>query len=399
MQVTVNMIQEAAEVLKQHVRHTELHPLSASLLASGQVYLKAENLQRTGSFKVRGAINRMAALTLEERNAGVICASAGNHAQGVALAASMLGVKATVVMPVGAPLSKLAATQSYGAQVVLHGASFDEALAHAFELQAANGFIFIHAFDDPLVIAGQGTIGLEIMQALPHCEAILVPVGGGGLAAGIAVAAKGMNPRVKVIGVEPQNAASMYASVLGGRMTRLAPVPTIADGAAVLRPGDLTYELCRTQLDDIITVTEEEIATAILSMLERMKIVCEGAGAVAVAAALNGYATRFAGPVVAVVSGGNIDVNTLEWIIDKGLLTTGRRMVLSTVIKDRPGNLSQLLDIIGGMGANVLSVTHNRLSRDTPVGLVSVSLDLETRNELHIQTIRDTLQNQGYPLS
>lgn len=396
--VTLSMVKEAYETLRGVVRHTDLLPASASVFGEGnEIYIKAENLQRTGSFKVRGAYCRMAKLSEEEKKKGVICASAGNHAQGVALAAKTLGIAATVVMPEGAPLSKLAATRAYGAEVVLGGAGFDQALEKARQIQQARGLTFIHAFDDPLIIAGQGTIALEILKDLPECETIVVPIGGGGLAGGVALAAKALNPRVRVIGVEPENAASMHASLLAGHISPLE-VSTLADGVAVGRVGELTYDLCRKYLDDIVTVSEGEIASTILSLLERMKIVAEGAGAVSLAAVINGRAGKARGGTVAILSGGNIDVNMLERIIDKGLVNSGRRTSFATVIGDKPGQLSKLLDLVASLGANILSVSHNRMARDAALGQVVVSLELETRDSTHIHSLLSLLGQNGYKI-
>ncbi len=395
--VTADSIRQAHQVIGDAIRRTDLLPASASVFGeSGEVYIKAENLQRTGSFKVRGALYRVSQLTDEEKAHGVICASAGNHAQGVALAAGKLGLKATVVMPEGAPLSKVSATRAYGAEVVLSGTTFDQSLETAKRLQAEQGSTFIHAFDDPLIIAGQGTVGVEILQDMPLCETVVVPIGGGGLAAGVALAVKSMNPRVRVVGVEPENAASMNASLLAGHVVRLDDMSTLADGVAVARVGELTYRLCRQYLDDIVTVSEGEIASAILILLERMKIVAEGAGAVALAAVMAGRVGSTRGPTAAILSGGNIDVNMLERIIDKGLVNSGRRTSFATVIGDKPGQLSKLLDLIASLGANVLSVSHNRMSRDAALGQVAVSLELETRDSSHIHALKALLGQKGY---
>ncbi len=310
--VTLGMIHDAQETIKNFARHTDLLPASSSVFGKRKVFVKAENLQRTGSFKVRGAYNRMCRIS--DQNAGVICASAGNHAQGVALAAQSLGLRACVVMPSGAPLAKIAATKAYGAEVILSGDSFNAALDIALNMQKERGSTFIHAFEDPYIIAGQGTIGLEILEDYPDVKTIVVPIGGGGLAAGVALAVKETNPGVRVIGVEPNDAASMRASFERGAPVKLERCRTIADGVAVAEPGAITYALCRRYLDDIITVSEDAISAAILTVLERMKMVVEGAGALAFAALM--ARKDLETPAVAVVSGGNIDIDALKRVID-----------------------------------------------------------------------------------
>lgn len=393
-QVNLKMIYEAQEALKGFARWTDLLPASASFFRGKEIFIKAENLQRSGSFKVRGAYNRMLRLTDEERARGVICASAGNHAQGVALSARQLGIHACVVMPNGAPISKLEATRSYGAEVIQYGDSFNMALDKAELLQKQSGMVFIHAFDDPYIIAGQGTVGLEIISDKPDIKTIIVPVGGGGLAAGVALAVKEKNPDVKVVGVEPENAASMAESFRKGMPVKLDKCGTIADGVAVKQPGQLTFDICRRYLDDIITVSEEEIATTILVMLERMKMVVEGAGAVAMAALIGQRA--FAGPVAAIISGGNIDVNILERVIEKGLINSGRHVRLVTSVTDKPGNLSKLLDLLAELEVNVLSVVHDRFSSKLSIGQAAVNIEIETRNIEHVERVKQVLADSGY---
>ncbi|MDR1669336.1 MAG: threonine ammonia-lyase [Oscillospiraceae bacterium] len=391
--VTLEMVREAQESIKGFARWTDLLPASASVFGTRKVLVKAENQQRTGSFKVRGAYNRMCRLT--ERS--VICASAGNHAQGVALAARQLGIGASVVMPRGAPLSKIEATRAYGAEVILSGESFNEALDTALALQKERGLAFIHAFEDPYVIAGQGTIGLEILRDCPGVKTIVVPIGGGGLAAGVALAVKETNPGVRVIGVEPDSAASMLASFENSTPVKLNRCRTIADGVAVAEPGATTYSLCRRYLDGILTVSEDEIATAILTMLERMKMVAEGAGAIALAALMS--RSGLEDPAVAVVSGGNIDVNVLERIIDRGLMNSGRRARLSTAVADRPGRLSKLLELLAQQGVNILSVSHDRLARGLEIGQTAVEIEMETRDRAHVREVEAALKANGYPVS
>ncbi|MDR1692715.1 MAG: threonine ammonia-lyase [Oscillospiraceae bacterium] len=395
--VTLAHILEAQTAIRSFARRTDLHPASASVFGRREVLVKAENLQRTGSFKVRGAYNRIRLLTNEEKKSGVICASAGNHAQGVALAAGKLGIQAAVVMPIGAPLSKIEATKAYGAEVILSGASFNESLEVALALQKERGSVFIHAFEDPYVIAGQGTVGLEILEDLPEVKTVAVPIGGGGLAAGVALAIKEQNPHIKVIGVEPVNAASMLKSFQNAEPIRLTQCHTIADGVAVSAPGTLTYSLCRKYLDGIITVTEDEIATAILSALERMKMVAEGAGIIALAALMNH--AELLTPAVAVVSGGNIDVNALERIIDRALMSAGRRTRLKTAVPDRPGHLSKLLELLAQQGVNILSVSHDRLIGGLEIGQTAVEVEMETRNHEHVQNVINTLLAKGYSVS
>ncbi|MDR0325705.1 MAG: threonine ammonia-lyase [Oscillospiraceae bacterium] len=397
--VTLSMIFDAQQALKGFARRTDLLPASSSVFGvNNEVLLKAENLQRTGSFKVRGAYNRMRQMDREESACGVICASAGNHAQGVALAARELGIRSSVVMPEGAPISKLEATRAYGAEAILHGDSFSAAQSYAFRLQKERGMVFIHAFDDPFVIAGQGTVGLEIVQDRPDVKTVLVPIGGGGLAAGVALAIKETRPGVRVVGVEPENAASMLASFEAGKPVKLTKCQTIADGVAVKSPGDLTYKLCRHYLDEIITVSDADIAAAILAMLERTKMLVEGAGAVPLAALMATPELAAGGPTVAVVTGGNIDVNILERIIEKGLMNSGRRARLSTYIADRPGHLSKLLDLLAGQGVNVLSVSHDRLAPTVALGQTAVSVEVETRNQEHIEATCAALLGRGYHL-
>lgn len=394
--VNLTMIREAAERLKGNINHTDIVSVPKGVLGSrGDLYLKAENLQKTGSFKVRGAMNKIMALTPEERKNGVICASAGNHAQGVALSATMLGMDSIVVMPTGAPIYKVQATRAYGADVVLYGSCFDEAYAYALQLAKEKNMTFVYPFDDELVVAGQGTIGLEILEQMPDCDALLVQCGGGGLLAGVAVAAKSINPNVKVICVEPENAACMKRSVSAGSISTLSSADTVADGVAVKTPGTLTYEICRAFVDDYITVTESEIYNTILTLAERMKMISEGAGAVA-AAAVAADKYRPSGKTVALVSGGNIDMNMLDRIMEKGLISSGRRFVFRTIVADKPGELLRLLNMLAETKANVMSIGHDRLSNRTRLGEVLVSLELETRNHEHIVTIQNQLLANGY---
>lgn len=396
--VTLQMIQEAQERLKGVAQKTGLsYSNSVSELAGCKVYLKLENLQRTGSFKLRGAYNKVASLTPAEREKGVIAASAGNHAQGVALAASEYGCQAVICMPKHAPLSKIAATRSYGANVVLHGDFFDEAAAKAVELTAEYGYTFVHPFNDPEVIAGQGTIALEIMDQLSDVDAIVAPIGGGGLISGLAVAAKSVNPKIKVIGVQTENMPSMKISLENGQAIACNGKATLADGIAVKVPGNLTFSICQKYVDEVITVDESEIASAILILLERGKTVAEGAGAVPVAALMSGKISGIRNKkVAALVSGGNIDVNNMTRVINQGLIRSQRKIFFQTIIPDIPGELVKLLSIIADTGANVLSITHERSQHGIIMGTTAVSLELETANEKHVEKLMSVLRDHHY---
>lgn len=400
-QVTLKMVQEAQERLKGVAQKTGLsYSNSVSKLSDCKVYLKMENLQRTGSFKLRGAYNKVASLTPEEREKGVIAASAGNHAQGVALAASVYGCQSTICMPKHAPLMKVAATKGYGANVVLHGDFFDEAAAKAEELTKEHGYTFVHPFNDPEVIAGQGTIALEIIEQMPDVDAIVAPIGGGGLISGLAVAAKSVNPKIKVIGVQTANMPSMKNSIDHGKILTCNGKATLADGIAVKTPGDLTYDICSRYLDDIVIVDETEIAGAILWLLERCKAVSEGAGAVPVAALMNGKISGLHGEkVAALISGGNIDVNNMTRIINSGLLRSWRKVFFSTIIPDQPGELVKLLSLIAETNANVLSVTHERSQHGVGIGYTAVSFELETANEKHVEHLMELLRDQHYQVT
>lgn len=396
--VTLQMVQEAQARLKGVAQKTGLsYTNTVSDLAGCDVWLKMENLQRTGSFKLRGAYNKVASLTPEEREKGVIAASAGNHAQGVALAASVYGCQSTICMPKHAPLTKVAATKGYGANVVLHGDFFDEAAAKAVELTQQHGYTFVHPFNDPEVIAGQGTIALEIIEQLEDVDVIVSPIGGGGLISGIAVAAKSINPKIKVIGVQTANMPSMKNSVEKGEILTVNGKASLADGITVKTPGDLTYEICKNYVDEIVTVDETEIAGAILLLLERVKTVAEGAGAVPVAALMNGKISGIRNKkVAAMVSGGNIDVNNMTRVINSGLLRSWRKVFFETVIPDKPGELVKLLSIIADSNANVLSITHERSQHGISMGYTAVSFELETANEKHVENLVEVLKDHQY---
>ena len=395
--VTLEMVQEAQKRLQGVAQKTGLSfANSVSKIADCQVYLKMENLQRTGSFKLRGAYNKVASLTPEEREKGVIAASAGNHAQGVALAASAYGCQSTICMPKHAPLSKVAATRGYGANVVLYGDFFDEAAAKAVELTKEHGYTFVHPFNDPEVIAGQGTIGLEILERMPDADTVIVPIGGGGLISGIACAIKSLKPDCRVIGVQAENAPSMKKSLEENKMITLDSVSTIADGIAVKTPGDLTYAMCQKYVDEVVTVSEEEIAAAILVLLEKMKMVAEGAGATSVAAAMFGKVDMEGHKVVSVLSGGNIDVNLLSKIIDLGLIKTGRKAILNLNVIDKPGNLSRVIDLIASCNVNIISIEHNRSQPGILANQCRVGMVIETNSHEHIQEVLNLLEENGY---
>jgi threonine dehydratase len=397
--VTLADIQKAQAVLREaSIPPTPLlySPSISQMVGETPVYLKAENLNRTGSFKVRGAFYKIASLSQEEAKRGVIAASAGNHAQGVALAANLLGIRAVICMPEGAPLTKVEATRNYGAEVVLWGQTYDDAYQRALELQAAHGYTFVHAFDDHHTVAGQGTIGLEILQELPDVKTVFVPIGGGGLISGTALALKALKPDVRVIGVQAAGAPAMYLSKQNGELTHTEFVRTIADGIAIKRPGKLTWSIIKEMVDEIVLVDEEEIAESILVMLERMKLMVEGGGAAGLAALLNQKVQNVEGPVCVVLSGGNIDVNVLSRIIERGLVKAGRYVRLTTFVPDRPGGLQKLLALVADLGANVIEVHHQRWLAKSTIGEVEIDLSLETRDAGHVQEIISGLKQHGY---
>jgi len=366
------------------------------------VWFKMENLQRTGAFKERGALNKLLTLSPEEKTRGVIAASAGNHAQGLAYHARKLGVKATIVMPERTPLIKVTRTRDeYGARVVLKGTNFDEAYAEAVRLQQEQNLVFVHPFNDPHVIAGQGTIGLELMEQTPFVDMVVVPIGGGGLISGIACALKETNPRIQVVGVQTAALASMKASLEAGHVVELPAGATIADGIAVRRPGELTFAMVRKYVDEVVTVDEEEIANAILVMLEQEKSVVEGAGAVGVAALINNHIPKANDKkVVVLLGGGNIDMNVISRIIERGLVKAGRLVRLEVSMPDRPGMLARLTTQIAEQRANVVEIHHNRaFSKKAGLGEVMVEVTLETTGRPHIQELMDALGRQGWQVS
>jgi threonine dehydratase len=388
---------QAAQTALQGVAHTT--PLDRSRtfsqMAGCDAYLKLENMQKTGSFKIRGAYNKMRLLSAAEKERGVIAASAGNHAQGVAYAAGIVGIKSTIVMPEVAPLAKIIATRGYGAEVVLSGAVYDAAYDKARQLQEATGQILIPAFNDNAVIAGQGTVGLEILRDLEDVTSIVVPVGGGGLVAGIAIAVKELAPHVKVYGVQAQGAPAMYMSKRAHDIKTIPDAVTMADGIAVKVPGDLTFAIIDKYVDEIVVIDDEAIASTILMLLERAKLMVEGAGAVSLAALLHGKIPA-RGKVVSVISGGNIDVNIISRIIERGLVKAGRRVKISTMVIDRPGALHRLLSIIADLRANVIHIYHDRVERNVPIGQSIVEVGMETRDAMHTEEILVTLRKEGY---
>ncbi len=389
----------AREVLRPVIRQTPLLESSAlSALLGGPVFLKCENLQRGGSFKVRGAYLRIARLTEAERARGVIAASAGNHAQGVALAAAALGARATVVMPAAAPLPKVAATRSYGAEVILHGAAVEDALVKACALAEETGSIFIHPFEHPDVIAGQGTVGLEIAEQCPQARTVVVPVGGGGLAAGVAVAASSVLPQARLVGVQAEAIAPVPGSVKAGYPVAVTPSATMADGIAVAKPGALTTALLARHGTRVLTVTEENLSRALLLCLERAKQLVEPAGAAGVAALLEHPASLFEPPVVVVLSGGNIDPLLLSKVLRHGLSAAGRYLAFRCKLPDRPGALATLLSELAALGANVLDVMHERVTADLRVDEAEVNLHLETRGPEHCDSVISHLRKSGYTL-
>jgi threonine dehydratase len=393
----VTDVWRAQEAIRAHVYHTPLlHSRTLSKMSGAEVHLKAENLQRAGSFKIRGATYKLSRLSASERERGVIAASAGNHAQGVAMAAAALGIRCTIVMPAAAPLAKVTATQSYGATVMLHGDGYDAAYGRARELQAETGATYIHAFDDAEIIAGQGTVGLEILADLPDVEVIVTGVGGGGLIAGIATAVKTLRPDVRIIGVEAAGAASMRAALDADEVVTLPFSNTIADGIAVKTTGERDFAIVRALVDEVVTVDDEEIIRAVLLLMERCKLLVEGAGAVGVAALLSGRLNLAGKRTVAVLSGGNIDMNLVGKFIQHGLSAQGRYLVLHTLLPDRPGELLRLLTLIAEQNVNVLDVEHHRAGPHVPIQQVEVVLTLETRDRAHCDTLLELMRDRGY---
>ena len=395
--LSLDRIYQAAFTLKDTARKTDLI-YSPHFSGKNQVYFKTENLQVTGSFKLRGAYFKISRLSDEEKAAGIVACSAGNHAQGVALAAQRMGIKATICMPDGAPISKVEATKSYGADVVLVKGAYDDAYQYALKLQEEEHATFIHPFDDPDVIAGQGTIGLEILDQLKDADVLVVPVGGGGLISGVAYAAKSLKPGIKIYGVQAKEAASMADSLKYDEQVTLSTVNTFADGIAVKHPGDLTFDLIRKHVDDVVTVSEDEIAVAILALIEKQKLIAEGAGAVSVAAVMSDKIPEEGKNVVCLVSGGNIDVNILSRVITRGLVTSGRNATLQIALEDKPGQLVDVATIIASCGANVTGVHYGHSDPNTAVTSCVLTLEIETRDFEQLEEIRRTLTEQGFRL-
>lgn len=395
--LSLDKVYQASFTLKEVARKTDLI-YSPHFSGKNQVYLKTENLQVTGSFKLRGAYYKISTLSDEEKKAGIVACSAGNHAQGVSLAAERMGIKATICMPDGAPISKVQATKSYGADVELVKGTYDDAHAFAAKLCEERNATFIHPFDDPDVIAGQGTIGLEILEQLDNVDAIVVPIGGGGLVSGVAYAAKKLKPGIKIYGVQAKEAASMADSLKQDEQITLATVKTFADGIAVKHPGDLTFELIKKYVDEVVTVTEDEIAAAILALIEKQKLIAEGAGAVAVAAVMFDKIPIEGKNVVCLVSGGNIDVNILSRVITRGLVTSGRNASLQIALEDKPGQLVDVSSIIASCGANVIGVHYGHSDANTAVTSCVLTLEIETRDFEQIEEIRKTLSDRGFKL-
>ncbi|MDE5978281.1 MAG: threonine ammonia-lyase [Turicibacter sp.] len=397
--VTFQMILEAHRNLKNIIKETDFcYSESLSELTGGNVYLKLENLQQSGSFKIRGAYNKMVHLSEEEKACGVVASSAGNHAQGVAISASKLGIKSTIVMPKSAPFAKINATRKYGGEVVLNGEIYDQAYQKALEIQKETGAVFVHPFNDPYVIAGQGTIGLELLKEQPDLDVVLVPIGGGGIASGVALAIKTMNPKIKVIGVQSESAPSMYESIQTGHIESIHVDRTIADGIAVGQPGDLTFPLIQKYVDEIMIVSETEISKAFLLLLETCNLVCEGAGAVTVAALLSKQLDLKDKKVGAILSGGNIDINLIESIINHAMIETGRRTEIKVSLNHKPGELSAFLDEISKELGNIVVIRQNRHKEGLSMYHLEVTVVVETMDAQHKERVIKKLLEVGYEI-
>lgn len=395
--LTLDRIYQASYALKNVIRRTDLIN-APHINPESNIYLKPENLQVTGSFKVRGACFKISQLTEDEKARGVVACSAGNHAQGVALAATTQGIKSLICLPDNAPISKVESTKWYGADVCLVEGVYDDAYQKALQLRDEKGYTFVHPFDDEDVIAGQGTIGLELLEQLPDVEAVIVPIGGGGLISGVAFAIKNLNPNIKVYGVQASGAPSMVASIEHHKIEKLGFVRTIADGIAVKEPGEHTFEYCQKYVDDIVTVNDDEISTAILALIERHKMIAEGAGAVAVAAAMFNKVPIKGKKTICLVSGGNIDVTILSRVIGRGLQKSGRSCTMTLELVDKPGQLQHVSKIIAATGANIVSVHHERVSHTTDINGCYLRLEMETRNQQHIDEIQQVLTSKGYKI-
>ena len=396
--LTLDMVYHAKYVLKDAIRQTDVIYSSAlSRECDCKVYLKTENLQTTGSFKIRGAYYKISQLTDEEKNKGVIACSAGNHAQGVALASKKFGIKSIICMPDGAPISKVEATRSYGAEVVLVPGVYDDAHNEAERLCKEHGYTFIHPFDDEAVIAGQGTIGLEILEQIKDVDVVVAPVGGGGLISGLAFAVKSLNPNIRVYGVQSAGAPSMVNSLEQKKIITLPSVSTVADGIAVKEPGKITFDTCSKYVDGVVTVTDDQVSTAILMLIEKQKMIAEGAGAVAVAGLLYDKIPDIKGKnVVCLISGGNIDVTILSRVINRGLIMTGRQCSLKLELMDKPGQLGGVTEIVARCGGNVTTVVHERTKGVTAINGCYLKLQIETKDFEHIKLIHDALADAGF---
>ncbi len=395
--LTLDKIYHASYVLKEVIRRTDLI-YAPKINPKANIYLKPENLQLTGSFKVRGSYYKISQLSDEEKARGVVACSAGNHAQGVALAATKNGIKSTICLPDCAPISKIEATKSYGADICLVEGVYDDAYLRALQLKDEKGYTFIHPFDDVDVIAGQGTIGLELLDQLNDIDAVIVPIGGGGLISGVSFAIKSLNPGIKVYGVQSSGAPSMAQSLEHKKIERLAGVQTIADGIAVKEPGVNTFDICSKYVDDVVTVTDDEVAAAILSLIEQQKLIAEGAGAVSVAAAMFNKVPIEGKNVVCLVSGGNIDVNILDRVIKRGLLTSGRSYMLTVELIDKPGQMLKISQIIAENGGNVIGVHHERANATMDINGCFLRINMETRDFKQIEDIKKALLDNGFKI-
>lgn len=399
MTVTLDSIKAAQENIKGVVRRTPLFYSDTFSKKSGyNIYFKSENKQKTGSFKIRGAYNKIANLTKEEREKGVIASSAGNHAQGVAYAATAFGVSATIVMPVTAPQAKVKATKGYGAEVIQYGEVYDECYSKAVEVQKQSGATFVHPFNDEAIIAGQGTIALEILEDLPKTDAMIVPIGGGGLISGVAIAAKAIRPEIKIIGVQAELIASSKASLEEGKLVTLKGIKSLADGISVKTPGDINFEYMKKYVDEIVTVSEDEIAYAVFSLVETSKLIAEGAGAVALAAILADKIKVDGKNIVCLISGGNIDVAMVSKIIDRQLVILKRRLWFNVKLQDKVGQLGGLINKIGAMGANVVRVRQERNWEEKGLDFAIVTFEIETDSKEQSFKIINTLKSDGYEI-
>lgn len=396
--LTLDKVYDAQRVLKDNIRKTDLI-YAPALSDKAQIYLKAENLQTTGSFKVRGAYYKISRLSDEQKSRGIIACSAGNHAQGVALSAQKNNIKSAIFIPSTAPISKIEATRKYGAQIMLVDGVYDDAYQAAIKYQQETQGEFIHPFDDIDIIAGQGTIALELMEQLSDMEAVIVPIGGGGLISGVAYTIKMLNPNCKVYGVQAQGAPSMVNSLHEHKRVELPSVSTFADGTAVKLPGKNTFKICEQYVDEVVTVSEDEIANAILSLIEKQKLIAEGAGALSVAAAMFNKLPLEGKKTVCLVSGGNIDVNILSRVINRGLMKEGRLSDLTIELLDKPGQLRDVSTIIAKLGANVIRVRHNQGGKGTEINECYLSVTLETKNAQHLEEIKRTFIEKGYKIS